>query len=82
LLAAVKAAPSSGPAPLRVQFNVHAQGGTAPLSVAWNFGDGSSHESMAAPTHTYATPGVYRATVEIKDAAGDTASHWVEIRVQ
>lgn len=34
-------------------------------SVTWNFGDGSPVSTLAAPSHTYANPGIYTVTVSI-----------------
>jgi PGF-pre-PGF domain-containing protein len=42
------------------------------VSAEWTFGDGNG--SMTATTsHTYATPGTYTATLNLSDAAGNTA---------
>ncbi|WP_143229748.1 ThuA domain-containing protein [Actinophytocola xanthii] len=68
---AVNAAPASGAAPLEVDFTTDAvdpEGDTA-LRYAWNFGDGGT-STEAAPTHTYAEPGTYTATVTVTDGAG------------
>ena len=40
----------------------------------WIFGDGSSAGSGEEPSHTYAKPGDYMATVTVTDGAGQTAS--------
>jgi PGF-pre-PGF domain-containing protein len=42
-------------------------------SYTWEFGDGNT-SSAASPSHTYATPGTYTATLTLADAAGNTAS--------
>jgi hypothetical protein len=55
------ATPTSGPAPLAVQFD--AAGSTDPngdpLTYDWDFGDGTQHGSQPNPLHTYTQPGVY-----------------------
>lgn len=62
------ASPSSGAAPLVVQFasNARDQEGN-PLRYAWDFGDGSPGSTLANPTHTYTSPGVYTANVMVAD---------------
>jgi glucose/arabinose dehydrogenase len=68
--AVIAAAPTSGPAPLGVQFDgtgsSDPDGGPQPLSYAWTFGDGGTSAS-SAPFHTYATPGVRTATLTVGD---------------
>ena len=69
-----------GPAPLFVQFTGVAEGGRAPYSFAWNFGDGIS-ASGASVVHPYFTPGVYVSTLFVIDGAGDEASSGVFVTV-
>jgi PKD repeat protein len=52
-------------------FNGITNGGTAPYSYAWDFGDGNS-STMMSPIHNYSTPGAYGVTYTISDAAGMT----------
>jgi len=68
------ASPTSGLAPLTVQFADASTPGAMPfLSWAWNFGDGSV-STQQSPTHTYA-PGTYNVTLTVTTAAGsDTES--------
>ncbi|MEX2282025.1 MAG: PKD domain-containing protein [Gemmatimonadota bacterium] len=42
------------------------------VTYSWDFGDGSTG-SGATPTHSYATPGVYTATVTVTDPSAATA---------
>jgi PKD repeat protein len=42
-------------------------------SAAWDFGDGSTGTSLIAE-HTYAAPGLYRATLTVTDSDGDVDS--------
>jgi glucose/arabinose dehydrogenase/PKD repeat protein len=64
------AVPTSGSAPLVVQFtgsnSTDADGD--PLTYAWDFGDGG-HSSAADPSHSYAA-GSYSATLTINDQRG------------
>ncbi len=55
--------PTSGPAPLRVQFNANSGPGTATWS--WDFGDGS-YGSGTNPVHTYTTPGSYTVKLTVR----------------
>jgi PKD repeat protein len=61
------AAPTSGVAPLSVQFT-NTTSGTA-QSFAWSFGDGAS-SSAASPAHVYATPGTYTVTLTATGPGG------------
>jgi PKD repeat protein len=45
-------------------------GGTSPYTDSWNFGDGAAATGTLTPTHVYATPGTYTATLSVTDAAG------------
>ncbi len=68
-VARATATPSQGPPPLTVQFSsagsVDADGD--PISVLWNFGDGSPASTAVAPTHTYTALGAYTATLTVSD---------------
>ncbi|NOZ81258.1 MAG: PKD domain-containing protein, partial [DPANN group archaeon] len=74
------ASPEEGYAPLMVNLICDGQGGDAPLSYAWNFGDGAASDEQNA-THTYVAPGTYTATCSATDADGDAASDSVSVRV-
>jgi hypothetical protein len=60
--------PTSGPAPLQVQFSASA--GPEITSWSWDFGDGSYGSGMN-PVHTYTTPGSY--TVKLTERQGGQA---------
>ena len=72
--------PSSGTAPLSVQFYASVTGGTAPYLFSWTFGDGSS-SSLIDPTHVYTLGGVYQAVVQVTDPSGNSgsASLWISV---
>jgi len=50
-------------------FTSTVTGGTPAYSYSWNFGDGGS-SIQANPTHTYASAGLYGATLVVTDANG------------
>lgn len=59
-------APTSGCAPLAVQFADNSTGATA---WQWDFGDGGT-STVRNPLYTYTTPGTYTVTLIITDANG------------
>jgi PKD repeat protein len=73
--------PTSGAAPLDVQFSATAvdpQGGR--LIYRWVFSEGGS-TLQQSPARTYSRPGTYTATVTVTDPQGKTASKTVEVVV-
>ena len=72
----ISATPNSGLAPLDVNLDGAAAGGTAPYSYSWDFGDGASAGPLtaAAQTHTYGLPGTFTAKLTVVDAGTATAS--------
>ena len=68
--ASFTASPTSGTAPLNVQFTDTSTG--APTSWAWTFGDGGTSTSQS-PSHTYAA-GTFTATLTATNANGSTSS--------
>ncbi|MFG1993881.1 PQQ-dependent sugar dehydrogenase [Actinoplanes sp. NPDC048988] len=81
-IARVAANPSSGAAPLTVNFS--SSGSSDPeggaLTYAWNFGDGGT-SSAANPSHTYTTAGERTVTLTVTDPAGLTASASMTVTV-
>lgn len=81
-VAKASATPTSGVAPLAVQFS--SSGSSDPeggaLTYAWTFGDGQSSTS-ANPSHTYQNSGSYTATLKVTDNGGLTATSTVAITV-
>ncbi|HEU5205279.1 MAG TPA: S8 family serine peptidase [Candidatus Limnocylindrales bacterium] len=59
--------PTSGQAPLAVQFSDTSTG--SPTSWSWNFGDGGTSNAQN-PSHTYTTAGVYDVTLTATNASG------------
>lgn len=80
-VAIAEATPTSGTAPLVVEFT--GSGSTddkAIVSYEWDFGDGSSSQE-ADPTHTYITPGIYTVSLVVTDSSGqeDLATLSIEV---
>ncbi|MCI4322930.1 MAG: PKD domain-containing protein [Thermoplasmata archaeon] len=63
---------TTGGAPLKVAFSLIVEGGTAPYSVQWSFGDGSVGSSIVGQSagHEYTVVGTYVPTVVVQDSAG------------
>ncbi len=74
------ATPSSGYAPLAVQFSPNVSGGRAPYTYRWDFGDGYT-STQASPLHTYQSPGMYSATLTVTDADQRSAGSLVPVTV-
>jgi glucose/arabinose dehydrogenase len=74
--------PTSGPAPLLVNFSsagsIDPEG--QPLSYAWTFGDGGT-STQANPSHPYAADGPYIARVTVSDGVNNVLSNNVNISV-
>ena len=68
----ISANPSSGSAPLSVNFTAKVSGATA-SNYQWSFGDGAT-STDALPSHVYQTAGNYTSKVTVTDTAGGTAS--------
>ena len=72
-VASFAAVPSSGPAPLTVQFNDTSTGTVD--ARAWDFQDDGTIDSTAAsPAFTYASPGTYTARLTVSNAAGSSST--------
>src|SRR5262249_14192076 len=72
---------TSGQAPFAVMFGAAAadpEGDT--LSYQWDFGDGQTSVEVA-PTHSYAAPGTYRATLTVADALGASSRATLIVRI-
>jgi hypothetical protein len=58
--------PTSGPAPLQVQFSANSEPGIA-ATWSWDFGDGT-YGSGINPVHTYTTPGTYTVKLTVRQS--------------
>ncbi|HEU5330751.1 MAG TPA: PKD domain-containing protein, partial [Thermomicrobiales bacterium] len=70
--AVASANPTTGAAPLSVQFD-GANSTGASLTYAWDFGDSSPFSTAQSPQHTYQQSGAYTARLTVTDANGVTA---------
>ncbi|MEZ4988193.1 MAG: PKD domain-containing protein [Saprospiraceae bacterium] len=71
-VANLSATPTSGTAPLQVDFDASASvaNATGGLTFAWQFGDGATAGNSPTVSHTYAAPGTYNAIVTVSNSAG------------
>jgi PKD repeat protein len=80
LIASATGAPTSGQAPLTVNFMGSATGGTPPYSYRWAFGAGGSSTAQY-PSYTYSSAGTYTATLTVTDSKNATSSKSLSITV-
>jgi len=80
--ASFSASPSSGTAPLRVEFMDSSSGSISRWH--WDFGDGSKRviTDASSPSHTYDKPGNYTVRLIVDDTLGrsDSASRTISVR--
>ena len=79
-VAAFSASPTSGKAPLKVQFTDKSTG--TPTSWKWNFGDKTSYSTAKNPSHKYSKAGKYTVRLTVKNAAGSntkTMSEYIKV---
>lgn len=70
-VASFRASPTSGTAPLPVNFTDTSTG--APTSWSWTFGDGGTSTAQN-PSHTYSAAGTYTARLTATNSAGSSSS--------
>ncbi|HEV2436620.1 MAG TPA: PKD domain-containing protein [Verrucomicrobiae bacterium] len=69
--ASFTANPTSGQAPLNVQFTDTSSGN--PVSWNWNFGDGSTSTTQS-PSHTFSSAGSFTVTMTVANSSNQTSS--------
>ena len=67
LVATASASPTSGLAPLTVDFQANASGGTSPYTWSWDFGDGGSSTAKNS-SHKYLRASNYTASLTVTDS--------------
>jgi len=72
IVADFTATPTSGTAPLTVQFTDTSTGN--PTMWAWDFGDGTTEGLLANPSHTYQNPGTYTVKLTASSATGGSST--------
>ena len=73
------ATPSTGVAPLTVQFQADAVDPEhGPLTYAWAFGDGTTSTAQN-PSHVYVDPGSYNVVVTVRDDHGMAATDYLTV---
>ena len=75
------ATPSSGSAPLQVNFSATGSGGFSPYTFSWDFGDGSPTATGASVLHVYSGYGDFTVVVTLTDYYGATATDNVTVAV-
>ncbi|MFH0967586.1 MAG: PKD domain-containing protein, partial [Methanobacteriota archaeon] len=73
------ASPTSGDAPLRVQFLDTSSGN--PSMWAWDFGDGGSSSAVADPVHIYTAPGRYSVRLVASSLTGGSSTKVKEVYI-
>jgi len=80
LQVACRANPSTGGAPLTVDFRASASGATGVYDFIWTFGDGAT-ANRPNPSHTYETPGRFSAILSVS-SGDETAACETTIKVE
>ena len=79
----LRARATAGPAPspcsgaITVNFSAAVSGGTRPYQIDWDFGDGTAPSNASPVAHRFPGTGSYVVELTVSDAAGATASSWV-----
>lgn len=79
-VANASATPTSGNAPLGVNFTGSVAGGNSPFTYFWNFQDGTN-SSQQNPPHTFSSGGNYNVSFKVTDYDGDISYSYVLITV-
>ncbi|MCR6692027.1 MAG: PKD domain-containing protein [archaeon YNP-LCB-003-016] len=77
----ISANPTSGKAPLTVQFTASPSGGIPPYSYKWDFGDGETSTEQN-PSRTYTKAGDYVVTCTVRDSMGSQSTAEITIKVE
>ncbi len=77
----INAQPSTGYAPMEVNFTSSINTSATVVGYVWNFGDGNTPITAENATNIYTEPGTYTATLTVLDSNGQTGTGAVIIRV-
>ena len=80
LKATATALPTSGQAPLTVQFSSGVTGGSPPYSYSWGFGDGGT-STAASPSHAFVTAGTFPVVLTVTDSVAAISRGFVNVTV-
>jgi hypothetical protein len=72
--------PTTGKAPLEVNFSADPPAGAKAPVYNWDFGDGSAAAQGASVSHTFAKTGIYRVVLKVSD--GGTGLGEDELRIK
>lgn len=81
LALSLSASPSSGIAPLTVDFLSSVSGGAPPYTYLWRFGDGST-SSSPDPSHLFVSTGSYFSTLFVTDSGSNSVQQGIQINVE
>jgi PKD repeat protein len=81
LVASARAVVTVGVAPFLASFIGTADGGTAPYTFTWNFGDGAGTVTGNLVAHLYVDSGTYLATLTVADARGNVTTAHAQVTV-
>jgi PKD repeat protein len=81
LAISASASPTSGEAPLTVNFTTSVSGGASPYSYKWDFGDEAT-SSDQNPSHTFSDKGDYSVTLTVTDSDNSQATDSLSITVK
>lgn len=76
-----EATPTSGKAPLTVQFTADPPTGVEQPQYSWHFGDGDANAAGQKASHTFTKPGVYRVLLKVTNAKGALGEDELRIKV-
>jgi PKD repeat protein len=80
LTAEIQASVTDGQAPLTVELDAIAEGGTEPWAYSWDFeSDGTEDSTEQTVEHTFEDPDLYTVTLTVTDADQQEATDTVEI---
>lgn len=68
-------------APLTVNLSSNVDGGAAPYTYAWDFGDGSATVATPSASHVFRFPGYYLVHLTVSDSTSEESIAWAGVSV-